>query len=549
MNTRPKSKSKISIVKPYSTKSKKIRKKSPKIIDYDKVAQKYGNLLETSLNTSNSTQPQKALNSNNNIDESYYDYIIDNIYDKSKIENSKNNNDSYYFTFKQKPNTLNSNSNNTSGININKNKYKNKAPISIISNREEMNKYFNDKNNKNDNLNNISSIKNYNNMHNTFNKQIKKTKTLKTNLSYKNDNYNSNQFKKIEKVTNTNYKTNKSYNNIKLKEGNNKEIKEVKDIKVQNKPKRLNRINSQENNFSKKFNINNNNYYKIIRNSESIQVQGNESIKEEVLNINDNKKKDNNLNNNTNANINNKLKEKIMLLLNLCRKYAYKFNKLFPICESNISNDLKNQSFIELKNTIIQYNNMIFNQNITKIFQLDDNKNDFLNINLLNENEIEKLNIKINELSNQIKIFKKNELIYKENINNLSQKIEILNNELNDKENIIQELKNKMNIKTGKVKEFHGLGENNEDLNINKIKEINDSNRKNNSNNKNNINSYNKSNKHNNRDMIQIEEIKNNINNKLNLETDEDKPLNTEIEKLDQEIFNLKSKLKKIILK
>jgi len=547
MNTRPKSKSKISIVKPYSTKSKKIRKKSPKIIDYDKVAQKYGNLLETSLNTSNSTQPQKALNSNNNIDESYYDYIIDNIYDKSKIENSKNNNDSYYFTFKQKPNTLNSNSNNTSGININK--YKNKAPISIISNREEMNKYFNDKNNKNDNLNNISSIKNYNNMHNTFNKQIKKTKTLKTNLSYKNDNYNSNQFKKIEKVTNTNYKTNKSYNNIKLKEGNNKEIKEVKDIKVQNKPKRLNRINSQENNFSKKFNINNNNYYKIIRNSESIQVQGNESIKEEVLNINDNKKKDNNLNNNTNANINNKLKEKIMLLLNLCRKYAYKFNKLFPICESNISNDLKNQSFIELKNTIIQYNNMIFNQNITKIFQLDDNKNDFLNINILNENEIEKLNIKINELSNQIKIFKKNELIYKENINNLSQKIEILNNELNDKENIIQELKNKMSIKTGKVKEFHGLGENNEDLNINKIKEINDSNRKNNSNNKNNINSYNKSNKHNNRDMIQIEEIKNNINNKLNLETDEDKPLNTEIEKLDQEIFNLKSKLKKIILK
>ena len=81
MNTRPKSKSKISIVKPYSTKSKKIRKKSPKIIDYNKVAQKYGNLLETSLNTSNSTQPQKALNSNNNIDDSYYDYIIDNIYE------------------------------------------------------------------------------------------------------------------------------------------------------------------------------------------------------------------------------------------------------------------------------------------------------------------------------------------------------------------------------------------------------------------------------------------------------------------------------------
>ena len=54
---------------------------------------------------------------------------------------------------------------------------------------------------------------------------------------------------------------------------------------------------------------------------------------------------------------------------------------------------------------------------------------------------MEKLNIKINELSNQIKVLKQNELIYKENINNLSQKIEILNNELNDKEIIIQELK------------------------------------------------------------------------------------------------------------
>ena len=41
----------------------------------------------------------------------------------------------------------------------------------------------------------------------------------------------------------------------------------------------------------------------------------------------------------------------------------------------------------------------------------------------------------------------------------------------------------------------------------------------------------------------------NNINNKLNFDIDEDKPLNNEIEKLDQEIFNLKSKLKNIIKK
>ena len=38
-------------------------------------------------------------------------------------------------------------------------------------------------------------------------------------------------------------------------------------------------------------------------------------------------------------------------------------------------------------------------------------------------------------------------------------------------------------------------------------------------------------------------------NNKINSDFDEDKSLNTEIEKLDQEIFNLKSKLKNIIKK
>ena len=539
MNIKQKYKSKTNITKPYSNKIKKTRKKSPKIIDYNKVAQKYGNLLETSLNTSNSTQPQKALNSN--IDDSYYDYIIDNIYDinnikdeiPTKIENNKNN-DSYYFTFKRQNPTSITNNNNKSGINITKKKYKNRAPISIISNKEEINKYFNDKNNSNNN--NISSIKNYNNMHNTFNKQIKKTKTLKTNLSYKND--NNEKFKKVEKVVNTNYKSNKSYNNVKIKEA--KETNQMKELKEKTKVKRLNRINSQESNFYKKFNINNINSIYPIRNSESIQVQGNESIKEEVLDKN--KKK--NINN-----INNKLKEKVILLLNLCRKYAYKFNKLFPIYESTIQDNSTNQSFIELKNTIVQYNNMIFNQNISKIFELDENQKDLINMNFFNENENKKLSMKINELSNQINLLKQNEIIYKENLNNLNKKIEILNDELNNKDNIIKDLKNKIMMRnTGKIKEFNGLGENNEDININqdiKLNQKNDSDKKRENNT--NINSYNINNI--NKEIIPYEEKKNNINNKINMESDNDKPLNTEIERLDKEIFNLKSKLKKIIQK
>ena len=540
MKIRHKSKSKMNMTKPYSNKIKKSRKKSPKIIDYNKVAQKYKNLLETSLNTSNSTQPQKAPN-NNYIDESYYDYIMDNIYESNNqrdkkslnIESTKNDDSDYYFTFKQQiPSTLNNNSNNESGIIFNKTNYKNRAPIYIISSKEEMNKYFNDKNSEN-NLSNISNMKNVNKT--TFNRQNKKTKALKTNLSYKNNNFHDN-FKKIEKIANTNYKSNKSYNNIKLKE--NREINEIKNfIKEKPKLKKINRMSY----------LDNNNLSKLERNFESIQVQGNDSIKEDVLNQN-REKKNNNSNINDNNNAIDKLKEKVMLLLNLCRKYAYKFGKLFPICESIIPKDIKSQSLNELKNTIIQYNNMIFNQNISKIFELDDNKNDFLNINLLNEKENQKLNMKIEELSNQIKLLKENENIYKENINNLNKKIEKLNNELNEKEIIIRELKNKISIKSGKIKEFNGLIENNEDFNINanKFIEKNDLNKNNDINNK-NMNSYNKINNYN-REMIQIEDIKNNIN-KLGLETDEDKPLNTEIEKLDQEIFNLKSKLKKIIQK
>ena len=556
MNFKQKSKSKTNVTKPYINKQKKVRKKSPKIIDYNKVAQKYGNLLETSLNTSNSTQPQKALNSNN-IDDSYYDYIIDNIYETNnlesekaqKIENSKNNDSNYYFTFKQNKNkSINNNSNNTSDININNKKYKNR-PISIMSNKEEMNKYFNDKNNSNNNVNNnISSIKNYKKMSNTYNKQIKQTKTLKTNLSYKNDT-NTEKYKKIEKVINTNYKSNKSYNNIKVRQNRN-EIKDIKYIKEKPKLKRLSRINSQENNFSKKFNINSNieNINQYVRNSESIQVHGNESIKEEVIN------KDKKINKNENIvnNINNKLKEKVMLLLNLCRKYAYKFNKLFPICESTTPNNSKNQSLLELKNTIIQYNNMIFNQNISKIFDLDDNQKDFLNI--LDDNETKKLNNNINELSEQINILKKNEIYYQNNINDLNKKIEILNNELLIKDNIINDLKNKINMKTsGKIKEFHGLVENNNNINRNIKLNENYTTKKIDKIDKNiNFNSYNKiSNKNNNYNIekFHIEEVKTNINNKLNFDSNKNQPKNTEIEKLDQEIFNLKSKLKKIIQK
>ena len=197
---------------------------------------------------------------------------------------------------------------------------------------------------------------------------------------------------------------------------------------------------------------------------------------------------------------------------------------------------------------------MIFNQNISKIFDLNENQKDLLN--LLNNDESQK----IKELSEQLDNFKKNEIIQQKKLDNLSQKIQELNNEIESRDNIIKDLKNKLYMKpSNKIKEFNGLEKNNENnddikINMNIKSNENNSNKKSNKKdtNKNiNINSYNKvSNKSkNNNEKFQIDEIKNNINN-INFDIiDENQPLNTEIEKLDQEIYNLKSKLKKIIKK
>ena len=137
-----------------------------------------------------------------------------------------------------------------------------------------------------------------------------------------------------------------------------------------------------------------------------------------------------------------------MLLLNLCRKYANKFNKLFPLCEKSLKSDKNNNNIFnhnslkELKNTIIQYNNMIFNDGIVKIFDLD--KNNLNNYKEINEDckkiedleknnkelsdKNEKLNLEIKKLSNKIISLKKIEYKCNEQtniINELNNKIEL----------------------------------------------------------------------------------------------------------------------------
>ena len=538
MNIKPinKSKQKTKINNNFNNKGKKIRKKSPKIIDYNKVAQKYGNLLETSLNTSDNAQSNNInkINLEKSNNDSYYDYIIDNIYDdinkdnnisKERHHNSireinKNDDSICYITFKKKMNEkdiINKNDND----NINIIKYKKYKPISICNKKKEMNSYYNEENKI---------------MSSTFSNNLKKNNSIKTNISYKNE-FNENNIKKINKI-NINYKNNKSYNNI--RDGLCKEKQKEQSINYNNSKK---------------------NYISLINDNNS------DKLKEEV---------------------NYKFKEKVMLLLNLCRKYANKFNKLFPLCENSLLSDnnniLNHNSIKELKNTIIQFNNMIFNDGINKIFDLDNN-NKIISYNLkeINEyekkyeelknqhqkliNKNEKLNLEIKELNNKIKQLKIIETKYNNQINlinELNDKIKLLSNEIKNKDNIIKNFENKINKNNLTIKEFNGLNNDlNQNIFINNHKSVNQINNKIINNKSNNIKDESKNII--NENILEKKEIKNGFNNienksinninnnsggdKLKLKGEEEnhERLNSEIEQLDNEIYNLKFKLKKLI--
>ena len=488
-----KSRSIISYIKSNNNRERKIRKKSPKTIEYNKLAEKYGNLLETSLNTSDDTQSNK-LNKEKGKEDSYYDYIIDNIYNDNYADNNKtlkpkynnikessinNNNigsDSMFnHTFKQKRNNLsNMDYNNNRNEKFNNMKYKKNASLSISKTGK---KYY---------------CKDNKYMFNTFSNQLKRNTIKKIKENESNDKI------VIDKLIN-NIKNNKSCNNIKrdLSKGKDKEKKMILSIMD-----------------------NDNTKYK-------------KNLKE------------------TKEEINVKTKEKIMLLLNICRKFANKFNKLFPLCENsiksykNINDKINHNSLKELKNTIIQYNNMIFNDGITKLFGIDKNNlNNFKEINvdskkiedLENNNKKlsdknEKLNLELKKLSNKIISLKTIEYKYNQQIKELKNKIEFLNNEINKKDEIIKNLENSNNKNSLSSRELNDIDSKNSK--INKVIKLNNRNEE---------------------ILTKIEKIKNKMtidhdNFDLSIEENKPKRLSSEMEQLDQEIFNLKSKLKRIIKK
>ena len=550
-----------------NTNNNKTQRKSPKTIDYEQIMEKYGNMIDENLSKLylNRKNKKTVIKSPDRI------YIHSN-FNKTQI------NDNPFTNFnEEEKNNLSTNNNNN-------------------------------KNKKNKNLN--------------FNKLIRNQKKL--------------QIASIKTMNKKNSVYNHAYI---LKSGDNN--------------KQYNRCNSNNSNIKTKNKINNDN-----NNSEF------EKLKKEIFYLKQENEKlrantitHNNLSNI--QNIDNFIYDKFLLLLNLCRKYAKKFNKLYSLCELELSKyDINPEIFEDLKNTISQYNTMIFSDKITNLFKIKNNENlnnDYENIlNPLDISNFEPKSIAINMVDKYKSLIKKlkeenkeyqkkyeettkendelkkkiEEFIIKENkynyqinvIENLKCQIETLNNSIKFKESQINNLQNiikknkanqnlfcsnsnsEQNLKLIKEKSKSQISDNvmfnnRDDINdFNLIKNIKDINRYDNNNNiiskitissyNENLNSNNNSNIFTNKNSLEnttnLNNIikNNNINNieneNVNIKTPSNKKniksqnnfsyeqenidtslknkkekniLNDEIEQLDQEIINLKSKLTQIIKK
>ena len=266
--------------------------------------------------------------------------------------------------------------------------------------------------------------------------------------------------------------------------------------------KQYNRCNSNNSNIKTKNKINNDN-----NNSEF------EKLKKEIFYLKQENEKlrantitHNNLSNI--QNIDNFIYDKFLLLLNLCRKYAKKFNKLYSLCELELSKyDINPEIFEDLKNTISQYNTMIFSDKITNLFKIKNNENlnnDYENIlNPLDISNFEPKSIAINMVDKYKSLIKKlkeenkeyqkkyeettkendelkkkiEEFIIKENkynyqinvIENLKCQVETLNNSIKFKESQINNLQNI--IKKNKANQNLFCSNSNSEQNLKLIKE------------------------------------------------------------------------------
>ena len=549
----------------------KPQRKSPKTIDYDELMEKYGNMIDDNLNKLKLKKKNSTRIDNNTIINKKSDrYNFDNNFNKTEIANNLN-----------------------------------------INNEEE----------EKNNLSTYGGAKKYKNS--IYNKLIRNPK----------QNFKIPSIKSV-KERNPILNNNNNHNHT-LKKGNNHTY--------------LTRCNSNNLNTKNKIKQNNNVEFEKLKKEIFLLKQENDKLRA------------NTITHNTSSNVpsmDNYIYDKLLLLLNLCRKYAKKFNKLYPLCELEFTKyniNINSEIFEELKNTIVQYNTMIFSEKISNLFKIKNNdtiNNDYENIlNPLDISKFEPTSITINavdkykscikklkeenkeyynmkkkmeevikenmELKNKLEEFnlKENKYNYQNNvIENLKFQVETLNNSIKFKESKISDLQNIIEKNRTNQNLFNSNSISEKNININQDKNNNKNlifNNKDINNdfqivkgNKNinrydnniiskiTISSYNENlNSNNTNSNIftnknSLEEInstndiiKDNINNieneNVNIKTPSEKKikknenvyceennmnncymnkkeknaLNDEIEQLDQEIINLKSKLTQIIKK
>ena len=548
------------------------QRKSPKTIDYDELMEKYGNMIDDNLNKLKHKKKNSARIDNNTITNKKTDrYNFNNDFNKTEIANNLN-----------------------------------------INNEEE----------EKNNLTTYGGTKKSKNA--IYNKLIRNPK----------QNFKIPSIKSV-KERNPILNNNNNHNHT-LKKGNNHTY--------------LTRCNSNTLNIKNKIKYNNNIEFEKLKKEIFLLKQENDKLRA------------NTITHNTSSNVpsmDNYIYDKLLLLLNLCRKYAKKFNKLYPLCELEFTKyniNINTEIFEELKNTIVQYNTMIFSEKISNLFKIKNNdtiNNDYENIlNPLDISKFEPTSITINavdkykscikklkeenkeyynmkkkmeevikenmELKNKLEEFnlKENKYNYQNNvIENLKFQVETLNNSIKFKESKISDLQNIIEKNRTNQNLFNSNSISEKNININQDKnnsknlifnkkDINNDfqivkgnkniNRYDNNNiiSKITISSYNENlNSNNTNSNIftnknSLEEInstndiiKDNINNieieNVNIKTPSEKKikknenvyceqnninncymnkkeknaLNDEIEQLDQEIINLKSKLTQIIKK
>jgi hypothetical protein len=302
------------------------------------------------------------------------------------------------------------------------------------------------------------------------NTNLKRKNIDKKNLIIQ-DNQSLRKLKKTKSDYSNNSFNEKLYDNDEINEDLKLSEKLILQQQLQTAQAKIYLLEQERDKISKTIdNTNNNNIlFQQIQNLKTKidNLENDNNVK--IKNNKENKTFNNFINEKENKNNIYHISDKIYLLLKILRKYAKKFNTLISLCENN------EEVFEELKLTIEQYNNVVFNEKLQKIFNFSEKKENDINEVIFALSEFEPQSFDLySKYQNQIKeLQNKNELLikkisdYEKNLNNLksnnndlqnlklkNQKIKIEKNKIEENFNIIQQLNKDLNIKISSLKDI-----------------------------------------------------------------------------------------------